>query len=164
MTQEEKCFNTKCSKEREHGYDLCRDCIQQYVRICTCNKTFITEKPKHFVLGKINSVINVIELPDPIPEFFYTPIKGNLYHIFGCRGCQHTEEISIQNNFKDALQASILSCVYQKVEEDGGHIFYEYMSDSLDEEFEKYCIDKGINLGDPAEIRTEEEDTKETIN
>jgi len=110
-----KCYT--CDKEREDGYDICRECIQKYLRICTCNKPFITTKPTHYIIGKKDSTIPTIELPEPIPEFFYTPIKGNLFHIFGCRGCQHTEEISVQNNFNDALQASIVSCVYQKVEE-----------------------------------------------
>jgi hypothetical protein len=151
VDQNEKCFNNQCNNEKENGYDLCRECIQQFVRICTCNKTFITDKPKQYVLGKKNSVITVLELPDPIPEFFYTKITGNLYHILGCRGCQHIEEISIQNNFTDALQASIQSCVFQKVEEND-QIFYEYLSDALDPVFEEYLERRGIKVGEPAKI------------
>lgn len=149
----QKCYNNQCSNDREDGYDLCVDCIQQFIRICTCNKTFITGKPTHYVLGKKDSVITLVELPDPIPEFFYTQINGNLYHILGCRGCQHTEVISVQENFVAALQASIQSCVYQKVEEDG-NTFYEYLSDSLDPDFEDYIQQKGIKVGEPAKIIT----------
>ena len=95
----------------------------------------------------------MVELPDPIPEFFYTQINGNLYHILGCRGCQHTEVLSVQENFVAALQASIQSCIYQKVEEDG-NTFYEYLSDSLDPDFENYIQQKGIKVGEPAKIIT----------
>ena len=137
--------------KKENGYDLCKICIQEFIRICTCNKEFIVGKPKQYALGKKNSVISLFDLPDPIPDFFYTQITGNLYHILGCRGCQHTEEISIKDNFKEALQASITSCIYQKVEEDN-KIFYEYLSDSLNEDFENYCISKGLELGNPAKI------------
>lgn len=150
ITDLEKCYNNQCDKKKEDGYDMCRNCIQAYVRICTCNKTFITGKPKFYAIGKINSEVTILELPDPIPDFFYTHIIKNLYHILGCRGCQH-KEISIKDNFKDALQASIESCIYQKIEEDG-KIFYEYLSDNLNEEFENYCISMGIPLGEPAQI------------
>jgi len=151
-----KCYNNQCNNNREECYDLCRDCIQQFIRICTCNKTFITGKPTHYVLGKIKSdngvgVITLLELPDPIPDFFYTQIKGNLYHILGCRGCQHTEVISVEKNYIAALQASIQSCVYQKVN-DNGNIFYEYLSDSLDPVFEEYIQKHGIKVGEPAKI------------
>jgi hypothetical protein len=146
-----KCYNSQCNDNREDGYDLCRNCIQQFIRICTCNKTFIKDKPSRYVLGKKNSVITVLDLPDPIPDFFYTKLTGNLYHILGCRGCQHTEAISVQDNFTAALQASIESCVYQKVEENE-NVFYEYLSDSLDPTFEDYIEKKGIKVGEVAKI------------
>jgi hypothetical protein len=104
-----------------------------------------------------------MELPDPIPDFFYTQINGNLYHILGCRGCQHTEPISVQENFEAALKASILSCVYQKVEENG-NTFYEYLSDSLDPDFEDYIKQKGIKVGEPAEIITDDHDDHDDHN
>jgi hypothetical protein len=145
----QKCYNNQCNKERENDYDLCRDCIQKYISICTCNKLFITGVPKHFILGNYNKF--VLELPNPIPEFFYTQLHGNLYCILGCRGCQRTEQISIQNNFNEALQASIISCIFQKYEENG-QIYYEYLSDSLDTIFEDYCLKNDINIGEPAKI------------
>ena len=151
-----KCYNDQCTNQKEDGYDLCKNCIQQFVRICTCNKTFITENPVKYVLGKRNGIITILQLPDPIPDFFFTGLKGNLYHIFGCRGCQHTETISVQNDFNAALQASILSCVYQRIEEDG-NVFYEYLSDSLDPVFEQYIEQKGIKVGEPAKIVVGEE-------
>lgn len=153
-----KCYNNQCNNDREDGYDLCRNCIQQFVRICTCDKTFITDKPTHYVLGKKDSVITILDLPDPIPEFFYTQLTGNLYHIFGCRGCQHTDVISVQDDFTAALQASIQSCVYQKVEENGT-TFYEYLSDSLDPVFEDYIEQKGIKVGEVAKIAVGGENT-----
>jgi hypothetical protein len=156
VSQNEKCFNNQCNKEKENNYDLCRDCIQRYVRICTCNKAFIKEKPTSYVLGKKNSNVILLELPNPIPDFFYTHIKGNLYHIFACRGCQHTIEISVKDNFDDALQASIISCVYQKVEENDT-TFYEYLSDSLDPVFEEYLDRNGIKVGEPAKIESRKE-------
>jgi hypothetical protein len=161
VSEDEKCFNNQCVNQKENGYELCQSCIQQFIRICTCNKAFITDKPKHYVLGKKNSVVTVFELPDPIPEFFYTQINGNLYHILGCRGCQCTEEISVKDNLKTALQASIESCVFQKVEEND-QTFYEYLSDSLDPAFENYALSQGINLGEPAKISLG--DTSETGN
>lgn len=149
----EKCFNNQCNNKKENDYDLCKNCIQEFIRICTCNKKFITDKPKQYVLGKKNSVISLIDLPDEIPDFFYTQLNGNLYHILGCRGCQHTEEISVKDNFDAALQASIISCVYQKVAENDNS-YYEYLSDALDPAFENYAARQGIVLGEPAKIST----------
>lgn len=146
-----KCFVNKCQNNRESSYEFCKNCIREYIRICTCNKEFIKDKPSKFTFGKKNSVVEIIELPTPIPDYFYTHIQGNLYHILGCRGCQHIEPISIKNNFKDALQSSITSCIYQKNEEDA-NIYYEYLSDSIDPVFEEYAIKHGINLGEPAQI------------
>lgn len=147
MQSMNNCFNNQCSNKKEEGYDLCRDCIKKYLRICTCNKKFITEQPKHYVLGKKNSAIILYDLPNDIPEFFYSHLEGNIYHIPGCRGCQHTEEISVKDNFNAALRASIVLCVYQKDND-----VYEYLSDALDPDFEKYAISQGITLGEPAEI------------
>jgi hypothetical protein len=153
LFREEACINNQCSGKKENGFELCQNCIREYIRICTCNKTFITDKPKHYVLGKKNSVILVFDLPEEIPEFFYTHINGCLYHILGCRGCQHTKEISVKDNFKEALQASIVSCVYQTVYENDKHS-YEYLSDSLDPSFENYATRQGIPLGEPTKIST----------
>jgi hypothetical protein len=147
MTNDNNLNNCLCGSDKEDGFDFCKKCFNSLVRICTCNKTFISGVPKYYVLGKINSVITLHTLPDVIPDFFYTQIKGNLYHILGCRGCQHQEEISVKNNFKDALQASIVSCIYQKIENE-----YEYLSDSLDPDFEEYLDKNGIVVGEPAKI------------
>jgi len=148
---DDDCFNNQCRNKKEDGYTLCKNCVQQFVNICTCDKTFITGPPTHYVLGKTNGLIKRVDLPNPIPEFFYTQLTGNLYHILGCRGCQHTTEISIKDNFNDALQASILSCVFQKVEENDT-IFYEYLSDTLDPTFENYLEKNGIKIGNVAKI------------
>jgi hypothetical protein len=154
----DKCFNSQCDNRKENEYDLCKYCIREFIRICTCNKKFITDKPKQYVLGKKNSVVTLVDLPKEIPEFFYTQLNGNLYHILGCRGCQSAisgKEISVKDNFDAALQASIVSCVYQKVENN-----YEYLSDALDPEFENYATRQGIILGEPAKIAIS--DTRET--
>jgi hypothetical protein len=65
------------------------------------------------------------------------------------------KEISVKDNFDAALQASIVSCVYQKVDDK-----YEYLSDALDPAFENYAARQGIVLGEPAKIATG--DTRET--
>jgi len=156
----DKCFNNQCNNKKENEYDLCKNCIQEFIRICTCNKTFIIEQPTQYVLGKKNSVIVLKDLPSEIPEFFYTQLNGNIYHILGCRGCQHTTEISVKDNFTAALQASIVSCVYQKIIEDDGSKHYDYLSDALDPAFENYAARQGITLGEPAKIATG--DTRET--
>jgi hypothetical protein len=159
----DKCFNNQCNNNKEFGYDLCKYCIQEFIRICTCNKKFIIDKPKQYVIGKKNSVIILVDLPDKIPEFFYTQLNGNLYHILGCRGCQYVatgKEISVKDNFDDALQASIISCVYQRIENEDGSEHYEYLSDALDPAFENYAARQGITLGEPAKITTG--DTRET--
>lgn len=150
---ESKCFNNQCTNTKEDGFDLCKFCIKEFVRICTCNKSFIIDKPTKYILGKKNSVIHIIDLPEEIPEFFYTQINGNIYHILGCRGCQHISgEISVKDNFKAALQASIISCVYQKYTQEDGKIAYEYLSDIIDPDFEEYAIKQNISLGEPVKI------------
>lgn len=154
----------KCTERKENGFELCRNCIREYIRICTCNKTFIIDKPSHYVYGKKNSVISIFSLPQPIPDFFYTHINGNLYHILGCRGCQHTEEISVNDNFKEALQASIVSCIYQYEESNESEESkeskhrYVYLSDSIDPDFEDYATKHGIQLGEPAKISMGKDD------
>jgi hypothetical protein len=153
----DKCFYNQCKNKKEIGYDLCKYCVQEFIRICTCNKKFITDKPTQYVLGKRNSVITTTDLPSEIPEFFYTQLNDNLYHILGCRGCQYTasgKEISVKDNFIAALQASIVSCVYQKIKNEDGSVVYEYMSDALDPVFENYVVAQGMILGEPTKITT----------
>jgi hypothetical protein len=143
-----------CNNIKEDGFELCANCIQHTIRVCTCNKKFITEKPHEVIMGNLDYEHSMI-VPDQIPNFFLTHIRGNLYHILGCRGCKASvakKEISIQENFEAALQASIVSCVYQKVEEDDSEPFYEYLSDSLDPEFEAYLAEKGVVVGMPTGI------------
>ena len=126
-------------------YELCKECIVKNVRVCTCNKTFITGKPQMMrILDK------TYDIPDPIPDYFFLKLQENYYHILGCRGCEAKEEISVQNNFEKALQASIVSCVYQHIDNK-----WTYLSDSLDEVFEKYLESKGIKVGEPTDITFE---------
>lgn len=141
-----QCVN-QCGSEQVVGYELCSKCFGKSVRICTCDKTFIVDKPCTYTFGKKNGIVNLYTLPDPIPEFFYTHIHGNLYHILGCRGCKYNEQISVKDNLKTAIQTSIESCIFQKVEG-----IYEYLSDSLDSNFENYALSVGIFLGTPAKI------------
>jgi len=128
-----------------------------HITVCTCNKAFITEKPTMYALGKRDSVITLIPLPEQIPDFFFTKISADLSHILGCRGCQHTEEISVKDNLAIAVQASIESCIYQKnIDNDN----YEYISDSLDQNFENYLNSQGIKVGDHVDIILENTDDK----
>jgi hypothetical protein len=148
----DKCENNQCSDLKECGYNLCKKCINTYITICTCNKEFIKGIPEYYALGKIDSVITLLKLPDPIPDFFYTPITGDtnppLYQIFGCRGCQHKEEISVHNNFAAAIQASIVSCIFEKNDNND----YKYLSDSLDPVFDDYLQRVGIKIGDCVKV------------
>jgi hypothetical protein len=136
-----------CHNKVAPGYEYCKRCIMREIRICTCNKKFITGKP--IIANLFDKEIYLI---DPIPDFFFTHLTGNIYHILSCRGCKNTGEISIKENFDQALQAGIVSCVYQKVEEDG-KTFYEYLSDALCPKFEETLEKNGIKVGDPEEIR-----------
>ena len=146
-----KCAN--CENNNEDNYNFCKNCITKLIRVCTCNKKFIEEKPSVINIGNKDT----LQMPDPMPEFFLTQLKGNIYHILGCRGCQHKNvEISIHNNFDQALKASIFSCIYQKYEEHIGEITevkYEYLSDSLDPVFDDYLTKNNIRVGEPAEIK-----------
>ncbi len=124
------------------------------IRICTCDKKFITGIPKKYYVvcsndSKSNDSIEYLDLPEQIPDHFFGRLSYEYYHILGCRGCKHVDkEISVQESFDDALQASILSCVYVK-NEDGT---YTYLSDSLSEEFEKYVNDNGLSVGNGQDI------------
>lgn len=144
----------KCSKEREHDEILCDTCFRDYVRVCTCNKLFIVEKPTKYLMGKIDDKITLRELPDPIPEYYYTCLSGNFYTINACRGCSYDSEVSIKDNLTEATSISITACVYQKFINDSGETEYEYISDMLDPVFEKYALEHGIELGIPAEIKS----------
>jgi hypothetical protein len=64
------------------------------------------------------------------------------------------KEISVKDDFNAALQASIVSCVYQKIQNEDGSEVYEYLSDALDPAFENYAARQGITLGEPAKIAT----------
>ncbi len=137
-----------CLKDSEPGYDLCKECINTNVSICTCNKEFLA-KPTSYIFANANSNLNVFNLPDPIPNFFYKQIGDHLFHILGCRGCRYTKEsksISVLENFPAALQASITSCVYQKYTTNN-EVIYQYLSDSIHPDFEDYCEKQNITLG-----------------
>ena len=114
-------------------------------RVCTCEKRFMEEEPVVFR----KSVDEEYEkLPSPVTEEILTQLRGNIWHILGCRGCCFTKE-QIEKNFETALRSSIVSCVYQK--NDNG--VFEYLSDSIDPHFENYCIQQGIKIGEPAGIK-----------
>lgn len=98
-----------CDNDNIDDYDYCSSCIQKLVRVCTCDKKFITEVPKILIL-RVGEVTKQIDIPTldsinfpryttKLPDYFFTKIKGRLYHILGCRGCKFKEEISVQNNF-----------------------------------------------------------------
>lgn len=113
------------------------------MKVCTCEKEFIKEEPTVLITdGGDNEY-----LPKPITEKYLTKIQGNIWHILGCRGCRFPKE-RIEKEFDVALKSSIISCIYQQ-NEDGS---FEYMSDSLDPIFEKYCSSNGINIGEPTGI------------
>lgn len=164
-----KCIADGCSnKQADNGENLmCEECINKCIRICTCNKKFISDKPTHYILRGVYYDDYTVtpdgilydndgspkrrELPCPIPSYYYTNVAGNFYKILGCRGCQRISEISIQNDFDKALQASIEACIFQKYEEDG-EIKYEYLSDALDQFFEEYLHKNGISVGESSVI------------
>ena len=94
------------------------------VRICTCNKPFMTS-PTTF---KIHNEYKDIDFQS-VPKEYLICLKGDLFHILGCRGCLYTDEIiSVQNDFEKALRASIVSCVFQRVKEndDRNYADFEY--------------------------------------
>jgi hypothetical protein len=156
-----KCYN--CSESKEDGYDFCKECIKKFIRICTCNKEFIKDKPELYFIGDLACMKKI---PEVIPDFFLTQISGNIFHIYGCRGCKHLDEpISVQENFKEALQASIVSCVYQRIEEnvnDETKYRYEYASDTLDSVFEEYIEKQGIKVGEVVGIPISSTETTAT--
>ncbi len=111
------------------------------MKVCTCNKVFISGIPATVSIGD-----DFYEMPNPVPEYFFKRISGNIYGIQGCRGCKYTEDEVLADTDK-AIRMSISSCVYQKIGDD-----YEYMSDALDPKFEEKLISMGISLGEPANI------------
>lgn len=133
-----------CKNKKFEGYDQCELCIKIYTNICTCNKLFITGEPSKYIHKHIGNELH--DLPTTIPDVFFTKLTEEYYHILGCRGCQH-KEISVKDNIMGALQASIVSCVYTKT-----NIGYVYVSDSLDEEFEKYAKQHGLKIGNCEDI------------
>ena len=143
-----------CPNAKEDDYQLCRDCIRKTIRVCTCDKKFgRAGVPNIINMGNADYLCTLI-IPAKIPDFFLSPIRGNLYHILACRGCRASiakKQISVQEDFEAALQASIVSCVYQKIDDDSEN-HWEYLSDSLDEVFEKYLADNGLTVGEPAGI------------
>ncbi len=135
-----KCIG-KCKELVEEPYKYCKKCIGVKVKICTCNKVFISGVPDTMSLSD-----EYYKLPNPIPDYFFKQIKGNIHGIQGCRGCKYTEDEILTDTDK-AIRMSISSCVYQKI--DG---IYEYMSDALDPKFEEKLNAMGISLGQPATI------------
>lgn len=119
------------------------NCQCKNVRVCTCDKKFIQEIPTvaYNIVTK-----EYFDIPNPMPSCYLKHVSGNLYNILGCHGCKYTQT-EIEQNFKIALSASITSCIYQVTSDK-----IEYMSDSLDPQFEKYATDNGYSLGTPEVI------------
>jgi hypothetical protein len=136
-----KCVNKSCEENTDGQYLHCKKCIERKIKICTCNKVFVSGIPEIFVIGD-----EYYKLPDPIPPYFFKQIKGNIYGIQGCRGCKYTNDEVLADTDK-AIRMSISSCVYQKI--DG---IYEYMSDAIDPVCEEKLASIGISLGNPAVI------------
>lgn len=130
-----------CEENVEEPYKYCKKCVELRVKICTCNKIFISGIPDTILITN-----DYYALPNPIPDYFFKQIKGNIHGIQGCRGCKYTEADILADTDK-AIRMSISSCVYQKI--DG---VYEYMSDALDPKFEEKLISMGVTLGNPANI------------
>jgi hypothetical protein len=149
----EKCRCRKCNKditnyEENYPYKLCKVCVNNCVKVCTCEKKFITGIPK---IIKIEN--DYYELSDKLPEYLFKQLAGKFYGIEGCKGCKYKSPISIQNDFEHALQSNIYSCVYQKIK-DNHHedFFYEYVSDALNPIFDDYLKENGIKVGENLDL------------
>lgn len=140
------CVNCVCVKV--DGYDYCESCIKTNSKICTCNKIF-TESP---TVLKIYDKEYEITDNFVIPRACFIQLRGNIYHILGCRGCKLTDD-EIKNSKEKSIQANIFSCVYQYYDSD-----YHYMSDSLDPVFEEQLIKNKIYIGEPLGIKLEYSD------
>lgn len=130
-----------CEELAEGNYKYCKNCVGLIVKVCTCNKVFITGIPE-----TVSIKDDFYTIPSPIPDYFFKQIKGNIYGIQGCRGCKYKDDEVLEDVDK-AIRKSISSCVYQKIGEE-----YEYMSDALDPIVEEKLLEMGINLGQPANI------------
>ncbi len=137
-----KCMSKNCKKSSEEQFKHCKKCLTELLKICTCDKIFIIGIPDTILVEK-----EYFNMPDPVPEYFFKQISGNIYGIQCCRGCKYTESEVLKDSDK-AIRVSISSCVYQKIGDK-----YEYMSDALDPAYEEKLISLGINLGNPVNIK-----------
>lgn len=118
------------------------------LRICVCNKKFTEEYPK--IVVNLDTKKNYFLTPDlknlhdDIKNIDILKIQDNLYHIPACEGCNFSDE-EIKEDFDKLLKSSILSCVFQKLDNDE----YCYLSDSLHPKFEETLFNKGIVVGEP---------------
>jgi hypothetical protein len=136
-----------CKSTIESPYKYCKDCIKLRLRICTCEKEFITGIPCTILINK-----DYYPFPDNPPNYFFTNIKGNIWGIKGCRGCKYKED-EILADINKSVKMSISSCIYQKIFNEEKQLNeFEYMSDALDPNFEKHVLSLGIKLGEPANI------------
>lgn len=148
MNKCNKCEYDLNNYIEDYNYKMCKECVRNNIKVCTCNKTFITGIP-----DTIKIEDDYYNIPEELPEYFFKQIFGKMYGIEGCKGCKHTGLISIKNNFETALRASIYSCVYQKIK-DNHHedFFYEYVSDALNPVFDDYLKKNGIKVGEEMEL------------
>lgn len=143
-----KCNKNIAEYNEKYPYKLCKECINDCVKICTCNKKFITGVPK---IIKIEN--DYYEIPEELPDYLFKQLTGKFYGIEGCKGCKYKLPISIQNDFERALQANIYSCVYQKIKDcDNEDFFYEYVSDALNPVFDDYLREKGVIVGENIDL------------
>jgi len=149
----EKC-NKDFVEDSTDDFLFCKECLSSVVKICCCSKEFMDKpNPLVFVVPKKDGYEYKEYLETEIPTYFFEKLNDHLYHIMACRGCK-LGTISVQDNFKEALVASIYSCVFQQLTKNE-ITNYEYLSDSLDPEFEEYLLKNGISVGESLDIKLE---------
>lgn len=144
-----KCNRDTTIYEKNYPYKLCKECVNNCIKVCTCNKKFITGVPT--IIKIENDYYNI---PKELPDYFFKQLSGKFYGIEGCKGCKHKLPISIQNDFEHALQSNIYSCVYQKIKDHNQeNFFFEYVSDALNPIFDDYLKEKGITVGENLDLQ-----------
>ena len=142
-------FAHKISETENHL--LCKKCLIEFTKICTCSKEFKQEP-------KLLMVYCPCSLDQEPTKTFHSVNTGyflefleqisdkNYFYISGCRGiCKYTDK-EICNNYNIALKAAVEACVYEKKDQ-GQLCSMSYVSDALDPAFIEYAKSIGVDLG-----------------
>lgn len=139
------------TKLAHNEHRMCKDCLKDYVKVCTCEKIFNKNPSRLSIVcpcpdSSATTFQMYLNFPLENLMIFLQNYKDNYYLFECCNGCKYTEKQICEDPVIGGYSA-MTHCVYSK---NGDSFVYE--GDVLDENYVNAIKQAGIKLADPVDI------------